>query len=121
MSWATCYNQSNNIYNNYPALMNDGRLYKEKEMIDNNLVNYLNTNNSYVYRKYLQSNADKIILKNQKNYESSKKYASEDYILKDYLTTRSAQGYSKSDLKNLYLSRLQLHNNLNLPRININN
>lgn len=121
MSWATCYNESNNVYNNYPALMNDGRLYSEKQMTDDHLVNKLNINNSYLYRKYLQSNADKIILSNQKNYKSNKKYNTEDYILKDYLTKHSPQGYNQSDLKNLYLSRLELNNNLNLPRININN
>ena len=121
MSWGTCYSGNNNIYFNSPPLMNDGRLYQEEKLNDEKIINNFNITNSYDYRKLLQSNADMIIKQNQLNYSGNHKYENTNYIFGDYLVKDSPHGYSNSDLKNVYLSRTLMNNQLNMPRLKITN
>lgn len=122
MTWGTCYNASNNIYFDYPPIMNDARMYKEEKVVDDYILKELKINNNHHYRQFLQQNADTIIVKNQANYHGNKKYSNnnEEYILGNYYQKGSSHGYLNSDLKNLYISRLQMNNYLNMPRINLN-
>ena len=75
MTWGTCYSGSNNIYFDYPPIMNDARMYKEENVVDDYILKELKINNNYHYRQFLQQNADNIILKNQANYHGNKKYS----------------------------------------------
>ena len=68
MSWGTCYKSANNIYFNYPELMNDGRNkgnYEVGGSLDIKLKKEANIKNNSDYRIYLQNNADNIIKNNQ--------------------------------------------------------
>lgn len=121
MSWGTCYSGNNNIHFNSPPLMNDGRLYQEEKLNDEKIINNFNITNSYDYRKLLQSNADMIIKQNQLNYSGNHTYENTNYIFGDYLAKDSPHGYSNSDLKNVYLSRTLMNNQLNMPRLKITN
>jgi hypothetical protein len=121
MSWGTCYSGNNNIHFNSPPLMSDGRLYKEEKLNDEKIINNFNITNSYDYRRLLQSNANMIIDKNQLNYSGNHKYENTNYVFGDYLAKDSPYGYSNSNLKNLYLSRTLMDNQLNMPRFKITN
>ena len=61
MSWAFCYNGSNNIHFDYPALMSDGKLSTNWHTAcanNNRLKRQNGIVNNYDYRQFLQKNAD---------------------------------------------------------------
>jgi len=136
MSWGTCYSGSNNIHFNFPAFMNDGRNFSNYEpgtVLDNAIKKKENITNNSDYRKYLQTNADSIIKNNQlnacdqcgscpyiNNNTNMQELNGSPYIFNSILSNNQPYGYENSDLKNLYISRLQMNNNLNMPRINLN-
>ena len=68
MSWGTCYNGSNNIHTNFPAIMDDTRSLVSV-LNSNNLDNTIKKDNNITsnssYRKFLQTNSDNIIKNNQ--------------------------------------------------------
>lgn len=127
MSWGTCYNGSNNIHFDYPALMSDGRIYtdwnpsckKNKELIKQN-----NIQTNFEYRKYLTNNAKSIMNNNTKEacdqcgvcyYGHPYSTNSNRYLYKSINNTHQPYGYENSDLKNIYLSRQQLQSRLTAP------
>ena len=128
----TCLNGSNNIHSNFPALMSDGRNIKTNindTYYENILKTKLNIKNNSDYRKYLQTNADQIILNNQLvscnqcgynlNTKTSVNLNNNPYIFNSILSTTQPYGYENSDLKNIYLSKQQLNASKKLPQFNI--
>ena len=126
MSWATCYNGSNNIHHDAPALMSDTRIFTSYEhpcTINKNIRKDNGITSNYNYRKYLQSNAVNIMSYNSNaalncsNKPCSK--ASNDNTNKFFFTDcydrSQPYGYESSDLKNMHLSRTQLASNLSGP------
>ena len=136
MSWGTCYKTANNIYFNYPPLMNDSRNISNYEFgasLDNKLKEQANIKNNSDYRKYLQKNADSIIKNNQLSacneccaipYFSNKNVdltITKPYIFDTILSEEKPFGYEESDLKNIYLSRQKLESQMHAPRFELSN
>ena len=68
MSWATCYNGSNNIHFDFPAIMADGRTFATWQpgaKVNKQIREENNIKSNWEYRKYLTNNADSIIKSNQ--------------------------------------------------------
>ena len=137
MSWATRYSHSNNMYYNFPAIMDDGRNYASWQPgaeINNNLREKHGIITNSQYRKYLIANADKIIRGNQvdsfnetglnmSNYNSDNNANNANnannsngpFIFNSAVDNRKPQGYETSDLKNIYLTRHQLYSRMITP------
>lgn len=126
MSWNTCYGAPNNVYSNFPGIINDGSLFTSYQPAgQHNLLikNSQNINNNYDYRRYLQKNATNIIEHNKKyaheyncyyDYSNKSNLSSGNpYVFTNSLDKSKPIGYSDSDLKNLYLSRQELNYKLN--------
>ncbi len=135
MSWGTCYKGSNNIHFNYPALMDDSRLFSEyySSVFNDKVIkerNFIKNNSDY--RKYLQVNTEAIIKNNQLNTCGECLYVRNSSELKDNLNQHTPYifestlsqdqpyGYETSDLKNLYLSRQQLDSQKHITKYIIN-
>ena len=128
MSWATCYQGSNNIHHNAPALMSEGRLftsYKNACDVNKNIRKTNGITNNYTYRKYLQKNALQIMGSNTNSAmkcsnKPCAKASSENknkYFFGDYYDNSQPFGYEASDLKNMHLTRENLSKNLSGPII----
>lgn len=118
MSWKTCFGGQNNIHDNFPALMSDGKFntnWNSACANNNRLKRESNIVNNYDYRHYLQKNANKLIMENQiaacnncglcwNNYDMSD-VNHPKYIFKSDSDRTQPAGYQNSDLKNIYLSR----------------
>ena len=127
MSWGTCYNASNNIHNDFPALMSSGNLYTNYNSackINNKIKEKNSMKSNYQYRQWLINNAETVMKSNSvKACEQcgscmnsfTPRKESQKYLYKGCLDNTQTFGYESSDLKNLYLSREQLQNRLNTP------
>jgi len=130
MSWGTCNKATNNIYFDFPPLMNDGRNYANwytGAVINNNIRKNNNIKSNWDYRQFLMKNSDEIIKVNQINSLKkcecvSKKYTNEKnskhhnpYIFKSCLDKYKPFGYEDSDLKQLYLSKNELNDRYKTP------
>ena len=119
MSWKTCFGGQNNIHQDFPALMSDGKFNTNWNTAcanNNRLKREANIINNYEYRQYLQQNGKTLIIENQLaacnncgitwnkyNGENHKKY-----LFKSCNDGTKPPGYDSSDLKNIYLSREEL-------------
>lgn len=136
MSWATCYNASNNIHFNFPPIMADGRNYaswQPEAVINQRIQQQENINNNWSYRQYLQKHGLQIMEYNNleacydlglnSHYNTDKTPASNvpHKFTSIYDTNTPGFGYCNSDLKNPYISREQLNARLISPSVNINN
>ncbi len=139
MSWGTCYSGSNNIHNNFPPIMKDGRNYAEWQpgaVINERIRKEAHITSNWEYRKYLCNNADTIIKHNQVNacddclatvsqYNPMSNTGNKGphtnnntpYLYKSVSDTSMPFGYENSDLKNLYLGDVQLQSRLVTPVI----
>jgi len=123
MSWGTCYSGSNNIYRDFPPIMNDGRNYTNWQpgaSLNEHIKKEAGIKSNAEYRKYLCKNADAIIQYNQTaacdnccanmaSYGNGMPASNNSpYLFKSCLDTNAKFGYENSDLKNLYLSSYQL-------------
>ena len=132
MSWGTCYAGSNNIHEDMPPLMSDGRNYtawQPEAIINDNIKKDANIKTNWEYRQYLQNNANHIMKYNtmeaiyttginpvMENQEQSTKNS--PFIFKStHDTNKPVYGYNNTDLKNFYLSREQLQSRLISPSI----
>ena len=128
MSWGTCYSGSNNIHFNFPATMNDSRIYtnwKSPELFDEKIKKENNITNNNDYRKYLQSNALNIMKYNQLQscddcgicpyHISTNNNLTQPFFYSNILENNSPYGYNNSDLKNQYMSRQVLQSRLFTP------
>ena len=130
MSWATCYSGSDNINFSYPPLMSDGRNFSNWQpvnTIDKSLQKENNLKTNWQYRQYLMKNADNIIKFNQLQSCNGCGYCPPKYNTvgdvnnhgppKFFDCNNKNVGYESGDLKNMYLSRVQLQERLFVPHL----
>jgi len=129
MSWATCYNASNNIHFNSPPLMSDGRNYANWNPAckqNNILMNKQKIQSNFEYRRFLINNGKSLMKSNTKQsfdncgvaQYGSPLYVDTNngkYLYKSVRDGTQPYGYETSDLKNLYLTREQLQSKMNAP------
>ena len=130
MSWGTCYNASNNIHHDFPALMSQGNLYTDYNSackMNNEIKEKAGFKSNYQYRQWLINNAQSVMQSNSiaacnqccgcmENF--TPRPASQKYLYKGCSDKTQPFGYENSDLKNLYLSRQDLQNRLKAPIMN---
>jgi hypothetical protein len=117
--------KSNNRYDGFPPLMNDGRSInaaaRSETLLHNSLLKESGETNNAKYREYMVKNAMSIMendFRNSSNdigyYErfidqiSENKPSGAPYTFTSIMDTTRPLGYASSDLKSLYLSREQL-------------
>ena len=128
MSWATCYNDCNNICESYPPLVEDGRLYTNYNTaseLNKRLKQSNNIQDNNSYRAFLTQNAKNIIEQNRReacNQVGICKYGSNlrvsnngKYLYKSCQDKTQPFGYETSDLKNMYLTRQDLQSRMSAP------
>ena len=129
MSWATCYSGSNNIHNDFPPLMSDGRHFTNwlhGSNINEIIKKTHNFQDNNDYRRYLTANTENIINNNRNDayknccsylisYQSTPK--TYPYLYTSSSDSSQPFGYTNTDLKKLYLSREQLNDNKITPFI----
>lgn len=133
MNWGTC-KSSNNIHFDFPAIMNDSRIFSSfipNIELDNFVKQQNNITSNSEYRKYLQNNAVDIIRSNfiacsmnsnvTLNYFINKNNDEKPYIFNNLLSRDQPYGYERSDLKDIYLSKQELNNRIHAPRFNLEN
>ena len=135
MSWGTCYSGSNNIHFDFPPIMKDGRNYANWQpggALNEEIRKDNKIHSNWAYRSYLTKNADTIIRGNQaaacddccscpakygNNVQDNnvKVGTGTPYLYKSCLDNSQPFGYENSDLKNLYLSDVQLQSRMVTP------
>jgi hypothetical protein len=115
---------SNNLYENFPPLMNDGRTviagYQPDAIANEQLIKENNIQTNWEYRQYLQTNAKEIMRKNCMSMSNDIGYVCR-YEMESVGNTpqmfarlndrpkNMPTGYSDSDLKRMYLTREELN------------
>ncbi len=121
---------TNNKYNEFPPLMNDGRSVLSSWVPESQINDTLKQENSiksnWEYRQYLTRNAESIMKNNYREaandtgYNNAsvpmpsiqsneiKGFETYPYSFKNVMDDNRPKGYSTSDLKQSYLSREQL-------------
>lgn len=132
MSWGTCFSGSNNIHFNYPPIMNDGRNYAsyQPEAVVNERIQQQNgINTNWKYRQFLTKNANDIMNFNTEEAcytlglsphvtTDTTPSSNVPFVYKTTFDTRTPGfGYNNSDLKNPYLSRIELQSRMISPSI----
>jgi hypothetical protein len=147
MSWGTCYSGSNNIHFDFPPIMTDGRNYANwlpGGALNDKVRKDAGIASNWQYRRYLTENADTIIRQNQvtacdecgvnsananvvapANVQQNEKRNNQmfvqpqtPYLYKSYSDmSQPNYGYETSDLKNMYLSDMQLQSRMVTPVI----
>jgi hypothetical protein len=125
---------TNNIYREFPPLMQDGRSIISSWNTESETNKYLkekhSIRNNWEYRKYLTRNALEIMDMNRKEtsndignvYKEAFPYDSvshSPYIYKNLNDYTKQVGYTTSDLKEKYLSREQLNDRIAIPSLRI--
>jgi hypothetical protein len=133
MNWSDLYSASNNIHEDSPPLMSDGRNYSiwlPEEVINEQIKKEANITSNWDYRQFLQENASKIMSQNsigalsESGFNEVKKEISQNtpfLYMNTYDSNRPSVGYSNGDLKNQYLTREQLNARMVAPVISTKN
>ncbi len=134
MSWATCYNSSNNVDYNSPPLMSDGRnwsAWQPDAVINSRIQTQEGITTNWAYRQYMQRNGLDIIrtdtleacnaLGLSVHFASSSTPSSNvPFTFRGtFDTAKPGFGYCNSDLKNPYLSREQLNARMIAPSVTL--
>ena len=110
MSWATNYENAkntNNLFTNLPANMEDGRFLKDLKVDQqNNSAAIMQSNSITAHNKT-----------GNMMYFTSNNSHNPPFHYNNSLDRRQPAGYNESDLKNYYLSREQLNRNMISPSI----
>ena len=122
----SCYNGSNNIYTDFPALMSSGNFPKSNTACRSN--NELKKNNGIEdnsdYRQFLIQNADNLILYNQEKACDNcsgclatfkPRPTAQKFLFASCGDSSKPFGYETSDLKNMYLSKKALQSRISAP------
>ena len=116
---------SNNLYDNFPPLMSDGRAviasYQPDAVANEQLLKENGIQTNWEYRKYLQTNAKEIMQQNCMSMSNDigyvKRYENDTITNVPYnmngVITQKPIGYSDSDLKRMYLTREDLNSRTN--------
>lgn len=128
MNNTPCKSGSNNVYYDFPPIMNDGRNFSswlpgEKLNDDIRKQNNIVSNNDY--RKYLTNNADSVIKYNQLqacdeccssiNLINTNSNTNSPFLYTSCYQNNNPKQYETSDLKEEYLSRTMLQSRLVTP------
>jgi len=126
---------TNNIYNEFPPLMMDGRTiissYNPNAIITEKMIKDENIESNWQYRRYMTHNADRIRRFNYLESLNDMGYTqtpasvlygapvSSPYLYKTPADKAAAPGdiFPESDLKNLYLTREELNSRKVAPVI----
>jgi len=119
---------TNNMYPEFPPIMEDGRAliasYQPEAVLNNNLLKQSGVKTNWEYRKYLTENSVQISRQNFREacndtgylerfspneIDSTSAMNQVPYIYTSYSDNSKPNGYSESDLKEVYLSREQLN------------
>jgi hypothetical protein len=129
MNWSDLYSGSNNIHQDMPPLMSDGRNYSiwlPEEVINEQIKKDANITSNWDYRRYLQSNATQIMSQNSMKaiegtgYNPVPKTQTQNtpfLYMNTFDTNQPSIGYSVGDLKSQYLTREQLNARMMAPSI----
>jgi hypothetical protein len=112
---------TNNVYDNFPPMMADGRTviasYQPDAVTNEQLLKDNGIQTNWEYRQYLQKNANTIMQQNNmsmsndvgyvRKYDGNTSVSSVPQMFTS-LNQRGAAGYSDSDLKRMYLTREEL-------------
>jgi hypothetical protein len=118
---------TNNLYPEFPPFMVDGRSivasYQPEAILNTNLIKKNAIQSNWQYRKFLTDNSQMILKQNFREACNDVGYFERflpgemgngdpidhvPFLYTSYLQTTQPQGYSNSDLKDMYLSREQL-------------
>lgn len=118
---------SNNIYDGFPPLMEDGRTitasHQPEAVLNNYLLKDTGINSNWEYRRYLTNNSTQIVSQNRLSSMNDIGYVKRyEDITTNFTTPKIQHSYvesepQKSDLKNIYLSREQLNSKLVAPEM----
>jgi len=131
MSWLNLNSGNNNIHNDKPPLMSDGRNFSSwmsDEVVNDNIKKEAGITSNWDYRNYLQKNASSIM-----SYNSMKAIEGTGFTQTLQETTPNTPflftntfdknipnvGYSNSDLKSQYLTSSQLNTRMVAPTISL--
>lgn len=129
MNWTTLYSGSNNIHNNMPPLMSDGRnfsMWLPDEVVNSQIKKDAGITSNWDYRRYLQENASQIMAQNSMNaisgtgfneVQKTQEQNTPFVYMNTFDNNKPTVGYSNSDLKSQYLSREQLNARMMSPNI----
>jgi hypothetical protein len=129
MNWTTLYSGSNNIHNNMPPLMSDGRnfsMWLPDEVVNSQIKKDAGITSNWDYRRYLQENASLIMAQNSMNaisgtgfneVQKTQQQNTPFVYMNTFDNNKPTVGYSNSDLKSQYLSREQLNARMMSPSI----
>ncbi len=129
MNWTTLYSGSNNIHNNMPPLMSDGRnfsMWLPDEVVNSQIKKDAGITSNWDYRRYLQENASLIMAQNSMNaisgtgfneVQKTQEQNTPFVYMNTFDNNKPTVGYSNSDLKSQYLSREQLNARMMSPTI----
>lgn len=108
---------TNNIYDGFPPLMNDGRsitaAFQPQSVVNDQILQDSGIQTNWQYRKYLSENGKKIMERNFRDACNDVGYV-ERYVGESVPTATSRGNLQNkdSDLKEMYLSREQLNSRL---------
>jgi hypothetical protein len=120
---------SNNIHENQPALMSDGRQncsWLSEAIVDDKFRSLSGSATNWEYRKYLTANANNVMSNNMKNEMMNNvnnisptdgTSVSAPYNYKGMDDNTAIRNNFGSDLKQSYLSRQQLQSKMHAPSI----
>lgn len=118
---------SNNIYDGFPPLMEDGRTitasHQPEAVLNNYLLKDTGINSNWEYRRYLTNNSTQIVSQNRLSSMNDVGYVKRyEDVASNFSTPKIQHSYvesepQKSDLKNIYLSREQLNSKLVAPEM----
>ena len=118
---------SNNIYDGFPPLMEDGRTitasHQPEAVLNNYILKDTGINSNWEYRRYLTNNSTQIVSQNRLSSMNDIGYVKRyEDITANFTTPTIQQSYvesepQESDLKNIYLSREQLNSKLVAPEM----
>ena len=122
----------NNVYNNFPPMMNDSRTYtswQPSNIINEKIKKGENISSNWEYRQFMINNADGIIKLNQtqaceysgintsNNTTNNRLDDNTPFIYKSLADLRTPEGYVQSNLKQLYTSNVLLQSRMETPII----
>lgn len=128
--------KTNNRYDGFPPLMNDGRSImaaaRSETLMHNSLLKESGETNNAKYREYMIKNAKSIMENDFRNASNDVGYTERyveqisaskpfgtPYMFKSVMDNSRPLGYSASDLKDLYLSREQLEARRVAPHVRL--
>lgn len=119
----------NNIYSNFPALMNDSRYFTQhtgNQIMNDTIKSNENIQSNFDYRMYLTHKGDEMIKTNQTKacnqcgtcqYTSNNSFQNNTnkYLFKGITDDSFPHGYETSDLKKEYIDRQSLQSRTYTP------